>query len=151
MSQLHERRSFGLALVDYLEDRGWNVTYSERDDTTVKAPQIAVQFVNPSGPKTLQLGGRINGEKYFIRNVQVDAYMENEGRADQIIDDIMDFIDLTAVEIKSPDSQTLGSFICWDSDRIYGDTLPPATSDPRNLGWRGIVRAPMEAHYYPVL
>jgi len=149
--RLYERRSFGNALTTYLQGQGWNVTYSEgwSSDRTITVPQIAVEFVDPSGPKALQIGGTSNGEKVFLRRVQVDAYMENEQRADTIIDSIMDFIDLEAIDIKDQSGNTLGLFICYDTDRIYGDTLPPATSDPRPIQWRGIVRAEMEAHYYP--
>lgn len=143
-----ERRSFGEELTTYLQSVGWNITYSEgyKSDTAVSPPQIAVTFL-PSTRLDLQLGRISKKESLFRRLIQVDAYMENEDRADAIIDDIMDFIDETPVEIVDQNDSFLGTLICQNSETIFGETLPPITSDPRIGRWRGVVRAQLEAFY----
>jgi hypothetical protein len=146
--RLYEKRSFGVALIDFLEDLGWmNLTYSDRNKSTaIKPPEIAVTMP-PSSKRELQLGRQEGQDSVFKRIIQVDAYMESEERADAIIDDIMDFIDLTPVIITDPGNNDIGTFICQDSETIFGESLPPITTDPAIGRWRGIVRAQMEAHY----
>lgn len=145
----YEKRSFGNELITYLQAAGWtNIQYSEgyQSDSAVAPPQIAVTFP-PSSRKELQLGRVPGSESLFRRIIQVDAYMEDENRAEAIIDDIMDFIDLTPVSIVDPSSNFLGTLICQESETIFGETLPPLTSDPKIGRWRGVVRAQVEAFY----
>ena len=146
--QRYEKRSFGNALVTYLEALGWNTTYSEgfQPDSPITPPQIAVTMP-PSTRKELQLGKIAGKDSLFRRIIQVDAYMENENRADAIIDDIMDFIDITPVDIIDQNTNLLGTLICQDSETIFGEALPPITTDPKIGRWRGVVRAQMDAFY----
>lgn len=144
----YEKRSFGTELTTYLQANGWNVTYSEgwASDSAIAPPQIAVTFP-PSTKKELQLGRVPGTDSLFRRIIQVDAYMESEIRADGIIDDIMDFIDVTPVNIVNESAAFLGTLICQDTETIYGETLPPITTDPKIGRWRGIVRAEVEVFY----
>lgn len=145
----YEKRSVGQALQTYLNNLGWtSLKYAEgfQSEDTIENPQITVRFV-PSSIKNLQIGRVEGGDRVFIRRVQVDAYMESESRVDAIIDDIMDFIDLIPVQITDLNSNNLGTIICYDTESIYSETLPPLTTLPKLLRWRGIVRAEMEAHY----
>lgn len=145
----YEKRSFGNALTSYLQTKGWlNLTYSEgySSGKAITPPQIAVT-IPPSSKLDLQLGRTVGEDSVFHRTIQIDAYMESEQRADAIIDDIMDFVDFSPVVIINPDGDILGSFICYNTDGIIGETLPPITTDPKIGRWRGVVKAPMEAHY----
>jgi len=145
----YEKRAFGNALITYLGTKGWSgLTYSEGygNQHAIKPPQIAVTFP-PSRKKELQLGRTSTSDAVFNRVIQVDAYMETEMRADAIIDDIMDFIDLTVVVINDPSSNFLGTLICQNTESIFGETLPPITNDPKIGRYRGVVKAQMEAHY----
>ena len=146
--QRFEKRSFGTELTTYLQSAGWNVTYSEgfRSDRAIQPPQIAVTMP-PSSRKELQLGRIPGTDSLFRRIIQVDAYMEDETRAEAIIDDIMDFIDLTPVSIVDQNSNSLGTLICQNSETIFGEILPPITTDPKIGKWRGVVRAQMDAFY----
>lgn len=145
----YETRSFGTALVTYLGTKGWSgLNYSEAFmfQKTIAPPQISVTI--PTGNvKELQLGRVSQADKTYRRLVQVDAYMETERRAEAIIDDIMDFIDETAIIIVDPAGMTQGTFICPDSEAIIGEVFAPIITDPKLTRWRGAVRAPMEAHY----
>lgn len=145
----YEKRSLGDALQTYLTSKGWTtITYADgyKSQATVKNPQVTITMP-PSTIKELQLGRIEGGARMFSRRIQVDAYMESEPRADAIIDDIMDFIDLVPVSIVDPTATVLGTLICYNTESIYGETLPPATSLPTVLKWRGVVRAEMEALY----
>lgn len=146
--QRYEKRSFGTGLITYLQTAGWNVTYSEgyQSDEAITPPQIAITFP-PSTRKELQLGRIPGKDSLFRRIVQVDAYMENERRAEGIIDDIMDYIDIVPVTIVDQSTSFLGTLICMDTETIFGEVLPPLTTDPKIGRWRAVVRAQMEAHY----
>lgn len=146
--QRYEKRSFGTALTTYLQAIGWVVTYTEgyKSDSPIQPPQIAVTFP-PSTRRELQLGRLPGKDSLFRRIVQVDAYMENEERADAIIDDIMDFIDITPISVVDQNTNFLATLICQDTESIFGEVLPPITTDPKIGRWRGVVRAQMEAHY----
>lgn len=143
-----ERRCVRVALDTYLDSRGWNdLVFKEgfRNEETIDPPIIAVHFL-PTKGKAFQLGN--TAERLYSRVVQVDCYMENENRADSVIDDIMDFFDLSPVAIVDSGSTVLGSIICQDSESIYGEIFKPNLTSPKLLWWRGIVRATMEAHYF---
>lgn len=146
--QLYEKRSLITVLQTYLTNAGWtDLQYNDRyTENQLETPQIAVRFV-PSRIRTLQIGSIEGTDRVYIRRVQIDIYMESEERAGTILDDIMDFFDLIPVPITNPASESLGALICYDNDTIYAEELPPATTLPPLLAWRGIVRAEMEAHY----
>jgi len=144
-----EKRSILGALQTYLTSKGWTtIDYGEgfKSQKTIELPKLAISYL-PSKGKQLQLGYVQNGDRIFTRRVQIDVYMESEPRTDGILDDIMDFLDLEVVSIVDPSSQTLGTLICYDTESILGETLPPATAAPTLLKWRGTVQADMEAHY----
>jgi len=144
-----EIRSFRNALDTYLAGLGWSgLSYREEfPDTQITVPSVAIHYL-PSNKKALQLGGKDGGEDLLSRTIQVDVYMESRDRADQIVESIMDFIELTSIAIVDKDNNTIGSLICWDDNGIYGDSLAPILTNPKILKWRGVVRAPLEAHYF---
>ncbi len=146
--KLYEKRAIVTALQTYLSAAGWSdLQYNDRyteDQLTV--PKVSVRFV-PNTIRALQMGSVEGGDRVFVRTVQVDIYMESEERSETLQDDIMEFFDLVPVTINDASSQFLGTLICYDNESIYADTLPPATSQPPVIQWRGIIRAQMEAHY----
>lgn len=145
----YEQRSTLLALQAYLTAAGWTgITYSDgyQSDETIVNPQVTVTFP-PSSIKVLQLG-RVSGkDKTYTRRVQVDAYMESEPRAQSILDDIMDFMDETPISIKNEANVLLGSLVCYNSESILADTIPPFMETPKLLRYRGVVRGDYEAFY----
>jgi len=143
----YEKRSFLLALEVYLVSKGWTgITYTDgyQSDNPITNPQVDVRFP-PSSFKDLELGGM--GGKLFTRLVLVNAYMENEPRAETIVDDIMDFMDLTCVNIVDPSGSTLGTLICPNSEKIRGEVFPPIMANPKLVRWRGAAQGPFEAFY----
>lgn len=144
-----EIRSFRNALDTYLTSAGFSgLDFREEfPSTTITVPSVAIHYL-PTNKKAMQIGGKSGGEDLLSRTIQVDVYMESKDRADVIVESIMDFIELTSIAIVDKDTNTVGSLICWDDDKIYGDTLAPILTNPQLLRWRGIVRAPMEAHYF---
>lgn len=143
-----ERRCVRVALTTWLNARGWTtVDYAEgfQSSATIFVPLVAVHFL-PGNVKPFQIGNTT--EKLYNRVVQVDCYMESEDRADGIMDDVMDFFDVTPIAIVDHNSTTLGSIICQDSESIYGEKLRPNLSEPKILWWRSIIRCTMEAHYF---
>jgi hypothetical protein len=148
----YEQRSALLALQNYLEAEGWTgpnaLTYRDgyQSEETIEPPMVAITFP-PSRIKTIQMGRVAGQDRVYTRRVQVDVYMEDEPRTQGLLDDIMVFIDETCVFIKNENNQELGTLICHDSESIYADTVPPFMANPKNLRYRGIVRAEMEAHY----
>ena len=144
--ELIERSALTSALKTYLEAKGWSVTYREGfPNTDLTVPTVGVHFM-PTSKETLQLGD--TDEKLFKRVVQFDAYMENEGRASSICDDIMDFAELESVVITDiVNNLVVGSLTCQDNDSIYSETFAPNLTDVTVKKWRGIVRATYEAHY----
>jgi hypothetical protein len=145
--ELIERSALTLSLKTYLEARGWSLIYREGfPDEELVVPTVAVHFM-PTNKETLQLGN--TDEKLFKRVVQFDAYMENEGRAGAVCDDIMDFAELESVAIVDivQDNAIVGSLTCQNNDSIYSETFAPNLTDVKVKRWRGIVRAIYEAHY----
>lgn len=143
----YEQRSFLLALEIYLAGKGWtDVTYTDgyQSDNTITNPQISVTFP-PSSIKELELG-RMGG-KLFNRRILVNAYMESEPRAQTIIDDVMDFMDETCVDIVDPTGSTLGTLICSDSEKIRAEVFPPIMGTPKIERWRGAAQGPFDAFY----
>ncbi len=145
---LFEIRALNLALQTYLSGLGWSgITFKEgyRSTDTITVPTIAYKYL-PSRKTPFQLG--TTSEKLVRRVIQITAYMESESRADQIIDDIMDFIELTPITIIDSTSAVLGTLNCIDTASIYGEAIPPLLTNPKSIQWRGVVRATLEAYYY---
>ena len=144
----YERRSFRNALKTYLESKGWpnDINYREgfKSGATITIPAVSVHFL-PSNKHALQLGP--SGEQTYRRIIQVDAYMESEDRAGAISDDVMDFMDVVPIDIVNESSVSLGSLICFDTDSIYSEILPPILNNPTIIQWRGVSRGTFEAHY----
>ena len=143
----YEQRSTLLAVEDYLTATGWfNITYTDgyQPETVINPPHVTVTFP-PSNIKELQLGR--GTDRLYKRTILISAYMETEPRAQAIMDDIMDFMDLTCIEIKDPSDNFQGTLICPDSESITGQVFSPAYSDPKLLRWRASVTAPFEAFY----
>lgn len=148
----YEQRSTLNALNTFLTARGYSgITFTDgyQPETVIAPPHVSVHFP-PSGPATLQLG-RVQGENSFYqRTVVVNAYMENEGRAQGIVDDIIDFWEFECVEIKDHNNVSLGTVQCNNVDAIIGQVFAPIMGNTQNLRWRGSVTAPVDS-YYPNL
>lgn len=147
----YEQRSTLLALKTYLESNGWSgmgITYTDgyQTETVITVPQVVVTFP-PSHIRTLQMGRVAGKDRMYVRRIQVDVYMEDEPRTQSILDTIMDFFDETCIYIKNESNTELGTLICYNSETIFADTIPPLMATPKNLRWRGVVRAELEAHY----
>lgn len=143
----YEQRSALLALEAYLTTAGWSgITYRDgyQPDNTITNPQVVVT-IPPKTIKELQLGR--GGDKLFAVRILVNAYMENEPRAQAIIDDIMDFMDTECIDIIDPDNDTLGYLQVPNSENILGEVLPPIMNVPKLLRWRATVRGDYEAFY----
>lgn len=118
-----------------------------QSDVTIINPLIALTFL-PSEGKSLQLGKITGKDKLFSRRIQVDAYMENEPRAQTVVDDLMDFfMENLCVFILDPSGTELGYMITENDDNVTGQVLPPNLTEPKLIRWRGIVRAQLEAFY----
>lgn len=146
-----ERHCLAVELQSYLSNAGWtDITKVEegfQTNATISVPMVSVYFL-PSRGKELQMGRSTDQvNKTYSRDIQIDCYMETEGRALAIVDDIADFIDLTTIVIKKPDNTILGSLYNTDIESITTNTLPPLYLDPSIKRWRGIVQASMEAFY----
>lgn len=142
-----ERRSVHNALATYLTNAGWlNINFREgfMSEETIKIPTVTIEIVRPV-KGSLEMGQ--SGNKVFKRPIQFDCYMESEARAMNITDDIMDFVELTPVQILNNESTNLGSLICYDNESISSDVLSPRLVDPKLLRWRGIVKSTWEAFY----
>lgn len=143
----YEQRSTLLALEAYLITAGWTgITYTDgyQPDKQITNPQVSVIFP-PSTVKELQLGR--GGDRLFTRRIAVNAYMENEPRAQTIIDDIMDFMDLTCINIVDPSGTQLGTLICPNSETIRGEVFPPIMNVPKLMRYRAAVQGEFEAFY----
>ena len=147
--ELDERRAFKDALTTYLGNAGWTgITYTDgwEYDEAIKNPQVNVYFVQKK-KQELEMG-RVTGAKTFPRLVQVDCYMETEARASAISDDVMDFMELSAITVNDPLTNSFeATMVCIDTDSIETVFQPPVMSNPRLLEWRAIVRGPFLAHY----
>lgn len=144
-----EQRSILEELQTFLTSKGYTgITYSDgyQPEAPITPPQITVTFP-PSSPVELQLG-RVRGqESLYRRSVVVNAYMQTEHQATDMIDQIMDFLEFECVEIKDPLDNPLGTVQCNQVQAIVGQVFPPIMGDPRNVRWRGSVTAPMESYY----
>ncbi len=147
-----EQRSTLDAIEDFLTTRGYSgITFTDgyQPETVIAPPHVSVHFP-PSGPTSLQLG-RIQGQdSFYQRTIVVNAYMENEGRAQGIVDDIIDFFEFECVEIKDNFGSNLGTVQCNNPDGIVGQVFAPIMGNTQNLRWRGSVTAPVDS-YYPNL
>lgn len=142
-----EQRSVLNAVENYLNSRGWlGITYTDGyyTDQIIEGPFISVVFP-PTKIIELELGrGKAT---LFDRLVTINAYMENEGRALDIVDTLLVFLDEECVIIEDNQSTALGSMIVSDTDSIRGEVIAPIMNVPRALQWRGIAQAHYEAHY----
>lgn len=141
-----EQRSVLAALEAYLTTASWSgITYSDgfQPDQVITNPMIAVTFP-PSEIRELQLGR--TADRLFSRRILVNAYMESEPRAQTIVDDIMDFMDLVCVNITDENEVFKGTLICG-SETIRGQVLQPVLSAPKSMRWRGVVSGQYEAFY----
>jgi len=145
----YEQRSILDALETYLGTEGYSgFTFSDgyQPEAEISPPHVTVHFP-PSSPRELQLG-RVQGqESLYRRSVVVNAYMENQGRADAIVDLVIDFLDLTCITVKDHEDNVLGTLQCYNTDGIVGQTFAPIMGNPKNIRWRGSVTAPMESYY----
>lgn len=145
----YEQRSVLNEIQAFLTARGYTgITYTDgyQPENPIAPPQVTVTFP-PSSPSPLQLG-RVRGEEsYYTRTVVVNAYMENEGRAQTIIDDIMDFWEFECVEIKDHNNNPLGTVQCDDIQSIVGQVFPPIMGATQSQRWRGAVTAPVKSFY----
>lgn len=145
----YEQRSTLDSVEDYLGTKGYTgVRYTDgyQPEGTIIPPHITVTL-SPSSPKSLELG-RVKGQNsLYQRTIVINAYMENERRAQSIIDDLMEFSEFTCVEIKDHLGNFLGTLICNDVDGILGQVFPPLMSNPESQRWRASVIAPFEAFY----
>jgi hypothetical protein len=141
----YERRSFASSLLTYLQTAGWNITKVEEQfikDIPLTVPAVGIHFI-PSKMKELQMG---RDAPAFVRTIQVDVYMESEQRAEAIIDDIGDFMDLESIAVKDKDS-TIIAYMISDSDSILLEIPPLIATAPDLVRWRGIARATYEVNY----
>jgi hypothetical protein len=148
-TQRYEKRSLRTALETYLTSKGWtDLRYEENRKSvdTISNPMVAIKFV-PSTVRGLQIGRVSNQDRLYVRRVQFDCYMDTESRAEDIMEDIMEFVDLVPVTVTDHIGNVLGSLICYNEESIYGEILPPMTTQPKLLRWRSITRCEMEAHF----
>lgn len=140
-----ERRSFAVALLAYLQARGWDVTRVEEQftkDVPLEIPSVGVHFT-PSRIRELQMGREA---PMYMRPVQVDVYMESEARAEAITDDIGDFMDLEGIEVLDKDSNLI-AYMQSDSESIILDTPPLIATSPALVRWRGIAKCIYQVNY----
>lgn len=143
----YEQRSALDALETFLTNRGWtNITYTDgfQPELAVTNPQVVVTLP-PRSIKELQLGR--GDDKLFRQSLLITAYMENERRAEGIVDDIMDFMDLECIIINDHNDNYLGFMQCPDSELIQGQVFQPSMSAPKLSRWRGSVTGPFESFY----
>jgi len=141
----YERRSFAAGLLTYLQGRGWNINKVHEQfitDVTLELPAVGVHFV-PSNMKELQMG---RDAQAFTRPIQVDVYMESQQRAEEITDDIGDFMDLEAIPVKDKDNNVI-AYMISDSESIRLDTPPLVATSPALVRWRGIASCVYEVNY----
>lgn len=145
----YEKRSTLEALQTFLEGRGWaGVSYRDgyAGENPIVPPEVSVT-IPPHSPKQLQLG-RVQGqESLYARTITINAYMKNERQADDIVDDIIDFMEFECIAIQDHEDNVLGTLQCVDPDGIVGETFPPIMGSPQNLRWRGVVSGPYESFY----
>jgi hypothetical protein len=149
----YEKYALASALTTYLRGKGWKdldgndiaaVRIGFQSDVPISVPLVSVYFL-PSSFDELEIG---RTDPYFTRRVQVDAYMEDEPRAESIGDDIGDFFDLETVTVIDPVTASgIATLRCMDSTSIIMDTLPPNMSDSKILRWREVVKATVEVDY----
>lgn len=145
----YEQRSTLDALESFLTSRGYTgITYTDgyQTDTTIKPPHVTVTLP-PSGPRQLQMGRVAGQESLFQRSLVINAYMENEGRAQAILDTLFEFLEFACVEIKDHLGNTLGTFQCSDYDGMLGQVFSPIMNTPQNVRWRASVTAPFQSFY----
>lgn len=142
-----ERRSLSSALGTYLQNAGWTVNIREGyfSNDAIESDTVAVTFL-PSAIAELQIG-RAAQEKTIVRRVQINAYMSNEHKASDIVDEIMEFVDMVPITVEDADDNDLASMICYDSSSISGDVVPPIMKNPSVTRWRGVIRGTYEVHY----
>lgn len=143
-----ETRAFSTALETYLAARGWTgVKYTEDYEGGALVLPTINTLIADNGVRDLELGRTTTSSKLFRRIIQVDIYAESEHRADAMSDDVMDFMDLTAVYITDLTNTIIGSLICNETQSIRTEKQPPVFAQPDVIHWRAITKARFEAHY----
>ena len=145
----YEQRSTLNAIETYLTSKGYTgLRFSDgyQAEGTIVAPQVTVTLP-PSSPRSLQMGRVAGQDSLYARTIVVNAYMENDGRSQTIMDDIMDFLELICINIEDHQNVYLGYLLCSDVDSILGQIFPPIMSAPQSQRWRAAVTAPFEAFY----
>lgn len=144
----YESRALSAALLTYLQGRGFNIDKVEEaffKEVPLTIPAISVHFVS-SKMQERQMG---RDAKSFKRPIQVDAYMESELRAKGIIDAVGDFMDEITVSVTDPmnSNALLAYMTCFDTESIVLDTLPPITTSPELIRWRGVAKCVYDVDY----
>lgn len=144
---VYELRSLSTALGTYLQTAGWNVTMREGffSNEAVEPDTVAVHFTD-NRIAELQMG-RGAQEKGLVRVAYINAYMSNEFKARDIVDEIMEFVDMVPITVSGADSSPLGSMICYNTASITGNVVPPIMKNPSIIRWRGVVSATYETYY----
>lgn len=143
--RFYERYALAEALKNYLPT-DWGITEVKKgfqSKIPVEVPAVSVYFL-PSRFDEVQMS---RDQPTFLRRVQVDAYMEDEARADGIADDIADFFDLETISVTDPSTNIIAIMKCYDSQTIVIDTLPPNFADTSVKKWRGVVKAVLQVDY----
>jgi hypothetical protein len=135
------------AVEDFLTAKGYtNLVYTDgyQPDTIVQSPHVAVSMP-PTSQTELQLGR--GDERTYTRLVTINAYMENEGRASDVVDALMEFLDEVCVVIRDHTGAELGTMIVYDTESIRGEVIPPIMNVPEELRWRGTAQGRYESYY----
>lgn len=143
-----ESRALSSALLTYLQGKGWNVSKVEEafiTDVPLTVPAVSVTFIQ-SREHEREMG---RTHKAFKRPVQVDVYMESKSRAQEITDDIGDFMDEQTISVVDPTntSELLAYMTCFDTESIVLDTLAPAATAPALVRWRGVAKCVYDVDY----
>lgn len=144
-----ETRSFRTNLSSSLQTAGWSsLNYSEGwDEFDIEKPLVNI-YVFDGFKQNLELGYQSSSHKLFNRIIQIDCYMESEGRVRALCEDVMDYLDATSLVIT--DSMTtsgIGYAVFPNSETISAVFIPPDLNNPEILRWRGSVRGHFEAYY----
>lgn len=144
-----ESRALSTALLNYLQDKGWNINKVEEafiTDVPLTVPAVSVHFVQ-SREQEREMG---RTHKSYKRPIQVDVYMESRQRSQSIVDTIGDFMDEVPIIITDPlvvSGASLGSMICFETDSIILDTLNPLPVTPEIVRYRGVAKCTYDVDY----
>lgn len=143
-----ERRGVRESLEAFLTSRGWTgLDYTEGWDITKELtnPSIGVEVMDV-GPVELGLGTGPDDAHLYNRQIQVDAYMEQESRVRAILDDISDWMQFLSIPIEDANGNELGYMVSY-IDTVATTVFPPVMNDPAVIRWRGIATVTIDAYY----